>query len=157
MALFNSVETNTMDLGLPRFWTRKNSMFWKLDLFSSIGDGWETPPLLGLLESANLNHLSSYLKVKVTLRLTVSQSVSQSWCQAPLEAHDQILVLVWVVMVSSLLGVLSDETMGLALVSCHSQLRHLFRPSLSKFYVRNFAIVHVLYIGHYLQYSKTWL
>jgi hypothetical protein len=35
------------------------------------------------------------VKVKVTLRLTVSQSVSKSWCPAPSGAHDQIFVTVW--------------------------------------------------------------
>jgi hypothetical protein len=34
-------------------------------------------------------------QVKVTLRRTVSQSVSQSWCQAPSGAHDQIFITVW--------------------------------------------------------------
>jgi hypothetical protein len=31
--------------------------------------------------------------VRVTLRLTVGQSVSQYWCRAPSGTHDQILVL----------------------------------------------------------------
>jgi hypothetical protein len=31
--------------------------------------------------------------VRVTLRLTVGQSVSQSWCRAPSGTHDQILIL----------------------------------------------------------------
>jgi hypothetical protein len=35
------------------------------------------------------------VKVKVTLRLTVSQSVSKSWCRAPFGAHDLILITVW--------------------------------------------------------------
>jgi hypothetical protein len=34
-------------------------------------------------------------QVKVTLRLTVSQSVSKSWCQNPSGAHDQIFITVW--------------------------------------------------------------
>jgi hypothetical protein len=42
------------------------------------------------------------VKVKVTLRLTVSQSVSQSWCRAP-------EVLSW-------WGALSDEKTGLSFV-----------------------------------------
>jgi hypothetical protein len=33
-------------------------------------------------------------KVKVTLRLTVNQSVSQSWCRAPSGAHDQRFIIV---------------------------------------------------------------
>jgi hypothetical protein len=32
--------------------------------------------------------------VQVTLRLTVSQSVSQSWCQAQSGAHNQIFITV---------------------------------------------------------------
>jgi hypothetical protein len=36
---------------------------------------------------------STELKVKVTLWLTVSQSVSKSWCRAPSGAHNQILLL----------------------------------------------------------------
>jgi hypothetical protein len=35
------------------------------------------------------------VKVKVTLRLMVSQSVSKSWCRAPSGAHDQIFFTVW--------------------------------------------------------------
>jgi hypothetical protein len=34
-------------------------------------------------------------KVKITLRLRASQSVSQSWCRAPSGAHDQIFITVW--------------------------------------------------------------
>jgi hypothetical protein len=36
--------------------TQKNTLFWKLDMLPSSGEGWETPTLLGLLERANLNH-----------------------------------------------------------------------------------------------------
>jgi hypothetical protein len=35
------------------------------------------------------------LKVKVTLRLAVGQSVSKSWCRAPSGAHGQIFITVW--------------------------------------------------------------
>jgi hypothetical protein len=35
---------------------------------------------------------STGIKVKVTLRLTVSQSVSQTWCRAPYGADDQIFI-----------------------------------------------------------------
>jgi hypothetical protein len=35
------------------------------------------------------------VKVKVTLRLTIGQSVSKSWCRAPFRAHDQIFITVW--------------------------------------------------------------
>jgi hypothetical protein len=34
----------------------QQQFFRKLDLFSSSGEGWETPTLLGPLERANLNH-----------------------------------------------------------------------------------------------------
>jgi hypothetical protein len=35
------------------------------------------------------------VKIKVTLRLTVSQSVCLSWCRAPAGAHDQLLLFKW--------------------------------------------------------------
>jgi hypothetical protein len=35
------------------------------------------------------------VKVKVTLRLTVGQSVSKSWCRAPSGVHDQRFITVW--------------------------------------------------------------
>jgi hypothetical protein len=35
-------------------------------------------------------HSTEQVKVKVTLRLTVGQSVSKSWCGAPSRARDQI-------------------------------------------------------------------
>jgi hypothetical protein len=35
------------------------------------------------------------VKVKVTLRLAVSQSVSQSWCRSTSGAHGQIFITVW--------------------------------------------------------------
>jgi hypothetical protein len=38
-------------------------------------------------------YILGLLKVKVTLRLTISQSVS--WCRAPSGAHDQIFIAVW--------------------------------------------------------------
>jgi hypothetical protein len=34
------------------------------------------------------------IKVKVTLRLTVGQSVSKSWCRTPSGAHDQLFITV---------------------------------------------------------------
>jgi hypothetical protein len=37
----------------------------------------------------------SQANVKVTLRLTVGQSVSKSWCRAPSGAHGQILITRW--------------------------------------------------------------
>jgi hypothetical protein len=36
-----------------------------------------------------------YVSKSNTLRLTVSQSVSKSWCWAPFGAHDQIFITVW--------------------------------------------------------------
>jgi hypothetical protein len=35
------------------------------------------------------------IKLKVTLGLTVSQSVSKSWCRAPSGAYDQIFITAW--------------------------------------------------------------
>jgi hypothetical protein len=60
------------------------------------------------------------MKVKVTDGRSVGRSVSLSWCRAPLEGHDQISVMERTVTVLPLLVVLSDENMGLSLVSCHS-------------------------------------
>jgi hypothetical protein len=58
-------------------------MFWKLDLFLSLGEGRETPALLRLLERAKLNHWSAgFHKVlgdyAVAAQLVVSQSVFSS-------------------------------------------------------------------------------
>jgi hypothetical protein len=49
---------------------------------------------LTLSTTIELNSLFK-VKVKVTLRLTVSQSVSKSWCRAPSGSHDQIFIIVW--------------------------------------------------------------
>jgi hypothetical protein len=38
--------------------------------------------------------ISQSQRVRVTLRLTVSQSVCLSWCRAPSWAHDQIFILI---------------------------------------------------------------
>jgi hypothetical protein len=52
-------------------------MFRKLDLFPSSGEGGEkTPTQLGSLKRANFNHWTTSVKFEVTLRLTVSQSVT---------------------------------------------------------------------------------
>jgi hypothetical protein len=59
------------------------------------------------------------IPVKVTLRLTVSQSVSKSWCRAPFGAHDQILIIIYyrlTVTVLFLWGALSDERSDLSFV-----------------------------------------
>jgi hypothetical protein len=51
---------NTQDywvFGLcPSFGILKNTKFWKVDLFQSSGEGWETPTLLGPLGNANVNY-----------------------------------------------------------------------------------------------------
>jgi hypothetical protein len=46
-----------------------------------LGKGW----------AAEKPTTGSSVRVRVTLRLTVSQSVCLSWCRAPSGAHDQIL------------------------------------------------------------------
>jgi hypothetical protein len=53
------------------------------------------------------------VKVKVTLRSTVSQSVSKSWCRAPCGAQDQLLLTVLQLRFCFLWGALSDERTGL--------------------------------------------
>jgi hypothetical protein len=73
--------------------------------------------------------------------------VSLSWCQAPSESHDQIVVVERTVPVLPLLGVLSDKKTGLSLVGCHSQLQCILRSSLSEVYVTNFASVHIVTCG----------
>jgi hypothetical protein len=40
--------------------TRKNTMFWKLGLFTSSGEGWETPTLLSVLERVDV---TPYLRI----------------------------------------------------------------------------------------------
>jgi hypothetical protein len=43
-------------VNLPKFSVPENTSFQKLDLFSSLCEGRETPTPLGLLETADLNH-----------------------------------------------------------------------------------------------------
>jgi hypothetical protein len=43
----------------------------------------------------NLRLIPWIQKVKVTLRLTISQSVRKSWCRAPSGAHDHRFITVW--------------------------------------------------------------
>jgi hypothetical protein len=75
--------------------------------------GWETTTLLDPLKRSNLNHWTNFkVKVKVTLQLTVSQSVS---CRAPSGDHDQIFVTVWQLRSCFLWGTLSEERTGLSL------------------------------------------
>jgi hypothetical protein len=50
-------------------------MFRKLDLFPSSGEVKETPTVLCPLQIVKLNHSTTQDKVKVTLKLMVSQSV----------------------------------------------------------------------------------
>jgi hypothetical protein len=51
---------------------------------------------------------------------TDGRSVCPSWCRAPSEAHDQILVTVWQLLSCPLGGALSDERVGLSCVwVCH--------------------------------------
>jgi hypothetical protein len=52
------------------------------------------------------------VKFKVTLLLTVSQSVSKSWCRAPYGGHDQVFITVW----QLLPCFFSDERTGLSFV-----------------------------------------
>jgi hypothetical protein len=49
---------------------------------------------LSVRKSSQLNWTQSP-DTKVTLRLTVSQSVSKSWCRAPSGPHDQIFIVLW--------------------------------------------------------------
>jgi hypothetical protein len=49
-----------------------------------------------VFDPASAREYDSFVKVKVdvTLRLTVSQSVSQSWCRAQSGVHDHIFIAV---------------------------------------------------------------
>jgi hypothetical protein len=47
------------------------------------------------LVSHSYYSLINWLKVKVTLRMAVVQSVSKSWCRSPPGGHDQIFITVW--------------------------------------------------------------
>jgi hypothetical protein len=77
-------------------WKLENTAFRKVDLFPSSSEG-ETPPLLGLMERANLNHWTILVrvrirvKVKVTLRLAVFPQLVRPGVK-PLETHDQIFL-----------------------------------------------------------------
>jgi hypothetical protein len=85
------------------------------------------PSLLSHPAATKISQLSSsHVKVKVTLRLTVSQSVSESWCRAPSGPHDQIFITVWQLRSCFMWDALSDERMGLSFVyatgSCQRSL-----------------------------------
>jgi hypothetical protein len=76
------------------------------------------------------------------MRLTVSQSVSLSWCQAPSGAHDQILVTVWQLLSCPWEGALSDDRTGVVCQSVSS-----IRPIVSMY---NFYILHVSHVIEYI-------
>jgi hypothetical protein len=57
---------------------------------------------------ASYDSQSVTVRVRVTLRLTVTQSVCLSWCRAPFGAHDQILVTVWQLLSCPWEGALSN-------------------------------------------------
>jgi hypothetical protein len=84
------------------------------------------------------------VRVKVIVRLTVSQSVCLSWCRAPIWAHDQILVTVL-----SLWGALSDERTGLPFV------RVIVCSNVSCHNVHYIYILHVMHVIKcmYIQYT----
>jgi hypothetical protein len=83
-----------------------------------------------LFTASHKNSTVLIVKVKVTLRRTISQSVSKSWCRAPFGAHDQIFFTDWQLR-SRFCGVhLSDDRAGLSFVyaagpwqSSYSQVR----------------------------------
>jgi hypothetical protein len=51
---------------------------------------WEdTPTLFDSLERANLNHCTTYVQVRLILR----QTVSSSWCRAPLDFNFSCLTI----------------------------------------------------------------
>jgi hypothetical protein len=56
------------------------------------------------------------VRVRVTLQLPVSQSVSKSWCRAQSGTFDQIYIF-FKVTVLSFGGALSDERSGLSFIS----------------------------------------
>jgi hypothetical protein len=93
------------------------------------------------LFSASLAELNCtrQVKVKVTLRLTVGQSVSQSWCRAPIWASWPDIYYCLTITVLLLWGALSDERADLSFVSvivCISKsfVIMIAKPQLSSFY-----------------------
>jgi hypothetical protein len=62
-----------------------------------------------------------FVKVKVTLQLMVSQSVSMSWNRAPSGSHDQIFITYVTVMVW---GALSDERTLLSFLCAAGPCQH---------------------------------
>jgi hypothetical protein len=75
--------------------------FWQEDRSIVYNCCWPSPAQLfsgrspvGLATLFYWLRFETNCKVKVTLRLTVGQSVSKSWCRAPSGAHDQIFITV---------------------------------------------------------------
>jgi hypothetical protein len=58
------------------------------------------------------------------MQLTVSQSVSQSWCRAPSGTNDQIFITVWQLRSCFLWGALSDERSGLSFIHAAGPCQH---------------------------------
>jgi hypothetical protein len=100
-------------LGSECHWTRDYillSQIWEFPfhrLLRLAGSRWRysTP--------ASTRNKNLWVKVKVLLRLTVSQSVS--WCRTPFGTHDQLFITVWQT-VLLLWGALSDERTGLSFI-----------------------------------------
>jgi hypothetical protein len=102
---------------------------------------------LSLSLSLWLTYESESVRVRVTLRLTVGQSVCLSvclsWCRASSGAHDQILITVWQLLSCPWEGALSDERTGLSFASQSAVLGQL-----SVKY--NFYILHVSHVSEYI-------
>jgi hypothetical protein len=83
-----------------------------------------------------LTHSLVQVQVQVTLRLTVSQSVSKSWCRAPSGAHDQMFITIERYGFVFLWDALSDERMGLSFLHatgpCQRSLSRVRVPCVSR-------------------------
>jgi hypothetical protein len=83
--------------GLPSFWTLAILQYSKehvleIGSVSILGEIWETPTLLGILDKANLNHCPTYVNVKVKVRVTLWLVVYRQSVPLgikPLETQDQ--------------------------------------------------------------------
>jgi hypothetical protein len=89
------------------YWSANGLLARAQHLLSQTANHW-------LLDLALLRNRGYFVKVKVTLRLTDSQSVSLG-VEPPFGAHDQIFFTVWHLR-SCLCGALSDERTGLSFV-----------------------------------------
>jgi hypothetical protein len=99
---------------------------------------WYSPPPL---RSWQLLSWSSQVKVGVTLQLTVSQSVSKSWCRALSGAHDQIFITVWQLRFC-FCGVPSlTRALGLSFVHVASPCQHSLSQVLVPWYSRPYFTV----------------